>query len=808
MIFRKRIVKKENILALAVSFIFPMIIMMVAFGLRGIYPGGPITILSMDMQAQYMPFYASLRYIGNSDSSLFVSLSGALAYNYFGVFAYYLTSPLVWLTSLFELSLLPDLIYFITILKIGACGFSFCWFLLYLNGKRRWLSFLFSCCYALMSYNIAYSINIMWLDGIMLLPWILYGIECYLDEKKGRILIVSTTLSMLLCYYISFMSATFSLFYLLIRLIEKKRFDCKTILGCVSRAFIGVGLSMPLVLPGLLSMRYGKLSEKLVADNVVLQYSPINVLKQFLAGSYDTVYNDGLPFLFCGTLTLIMAIFFFLSSGETKVSKLLYGALLLFYFISMCFFPLDRALHGFHDTACFEVRYSYVICCEVLILAYRGANDLLEGKVYERSRVTMIILGTSVFVILELILNTATIISELMVELHYRPRSEYESVLRAKTALIDEVNDNSFYRISDNNGYTHNDGAWLGYNGFGFFSSIYNFEVMNYLGDLGEKQLYHDLEDGDRTLLEESLFGAKYRIVYPVNGYSEDIITKYGLYGLLRNEDALELGYMIAYEPGDEVTRISSNPFDNQNSLAGELSGIHDTRIYIEFPLKDLIDPKHKESIQSISLEIPTMDKQPFYMYLEDKTIENRKKSFEEREKDDGTDRKAKLLINGSDYSEYVNVKGDRLIYLGEYSGEDTLRVDAESMELLEGMHVAYMDVGAYKRVIQKLGTSQMVVSQHKNGRFRGNINALEDGYMLLTLPYMDGWRIKVDGENTSYESYRNVMIILPLSKGEHTIDIQYIAPGTVTGVIAGTLSLLLAVLFFEIKKRGTQLNG
>jgi hypothetical protein len=44
-----------------------------------------------------------------------------------------------------------------------------------------------ACLYALNSYMVGYSWNVMWLDSIMIFPIIMMGIEILIEEEDGRL---------------------------------------------------------------------------------------------------------------------------------------------------------------------------------------------------------------------------------------------------------------------------------------------------------------------------------------------------------------------------------------------------------------------------------------------------------------------------------------------------------------------------------------------------------------------------------------------------------------------------------------------
>lgn len=79
---------------------------------------------------------------------------------------------------------MPDALYFLTLLKIGAAGLAF-WFYAKSSFKLpNWSRVALSTTYALMSFAIAHSEIIMWLDAFVYLPLIILGINRVMDQKK------------------------------------------------------------------------------------------------------------------------------------------------------------------------------------------------------------------------------------------------------------------------------------------------------------------------------------------------------------------------------------------------------------------------------------------------------------------------------------------------------------------------------------------------------------------------------------------------------------------------------------------------
>ena len=97
-------VKKKNGLICLCAFFLAEIIMLCILKKDGFYPFGTKSMLIMDMKNQYVEFLASLRSILRGDDSLFFSWSRSMGGNYIGIFAYYVASPLSFLTVFFPVN--------------------------------------------------------------------------------------------------------------------------------------------------------------------------------------------------------------------------------------------------------------------------------------------------------------------------------------------------------------------------------------------------------------------------------------------------------------------------------------------------------------------------------------------------------------------------------------------------------------------------------------------------------------------------------------------------------------------------------
>ena len=105
-----------------------------------------------------------------------------------------------------------------------------------------------------------------------------------------------------------------------------------------------------------------------------------------------------------------------------------------------------------------------------------------------------------------------------------------------------------------------------------------------------------------------------------------------------------------------------------------------------------------------------------------------------------------------------------------------------------------------YEKVYQKLAGEQMEVSSAEGNQITGSIEASERGILFLSVPYDEGWQIKVDGQSREAFVIGDTFMGIELTAGTHRIEMQYIPRGFETGAIISVICILLfcVILFFR----------
>ena len=405
----------------ALAFLFPCLGMMTIMLLGGYEPfGNNYTMLYSDMYHQYYPFFLEFRNALRSGDSLLYSWNVGMGMDYLGLISYYLASPLNLVTVLLPESLMLEYFSLLVPIKLGLAGLFFAIFLKKTFHKNDLSITLFGSFYALCAWALGYQWNIMWLDGFVLLPLVVLGTISLLRDKKFILYTFTLFLSIFANYYVGFFICIFVLLlficYEICRFQGFARFFAD--LGRIALfSALAIGMTAVLELPALAALQNTQSSVNTFPDyfslNMVssdltaaakeawdlyksskeagdgfltlaglwftaLGHSFLPILDGMaqvagnMNGGLDFTFKEGLPNLYCGVGSMILA-FLFLTAKEVKLrDKLCSVGLLVFFMLSFIIRQLDYIWHGFHFTNMIPYRFSFLFSFVLLYMAYRA----------------------------------------------------------------------------------------------------------------------------------------------------------------------------------------------------------------------------------------------------------------------------------------------------------------------------------------------------------------------------------------------------------------------------------------------------
>jgi uncharacterized membrane protein YfhO len=842
--------EKKPILVFLLSFFIPVIIMIGVFAAKEIYPFGDNSFLRTDLYHQYAPFFSEFLDKLQNGGSLLYSWDIGTGTNFLALFAYYLASPFNWLLLICPRGILIEFMSYLVVLKIGLCGLSFAWYLSKRNGDSRSPGIaLFASAYALSGYLAAYSWNIMWLDCIILAPIILLGLERLVKEDKCLLYCISLGLAILSNYYISIMICLFLVLYFIVQMIilpthtvhthtgldgsliktkVRTKYGKKIFHFCLYSLIAG-GLAAVLLIPEIKALELTASGSTNFPTSFTSYFPVFDMLARHFVNVTCEIGLEHWPNIYCGVAVLFLFPLYIMNKNIPYKEKAAGGALLVFLLLSFSLNIPNFIWHGFHYPNSLPCRQSFLYIAVLLTMCYDGFKDLrrfsvrqiltgfwiaaafillaeklvdVEDFAFYNYYVTFLLVG--LFVLLaylyktgrgakgtllilafsllavELSMNTAvTSVTLTSRSAYLRNYDDYKALIRQA-----EDSDTGFYRMEKDNTTrkTKDDGAWLDYRSASVFSSVANAKVTSFFKKFGMEGSTNAYGFNGATPVTAALLSVKYTFstdtdlangsVYEEAGRSNDII-------LYRNDAALPPGYLIPSQAYPNLRSLTGNPVEVQNQFLKTAAGVSDVFTTIW------------GSASGSSYNFTVNESGYVYVYVTNTAID-------------------KITANvGGETKTFSSTKRGFILDLGYCASGTGVQLTTDDKEYSVSAIAYRLDEDAYRKAMSVLAEQPLIVDAYSDTTLTGHVTAKEDGYLLVTIPYEDGWTVKVDGAVADTQSYLDAYYAIPLKAGSHSIEFSFLPAGLKTGALIslGSLLLLIAVslLTWQAGKKSAQ---
>ena len=851
-----REILQRNKLILA-AFCLPVILMLLAFLVMGIYPAGENQIAVIDMYHQYVPFLGELQEKLQSGGSLFYTWNGAGGSNFWNLLAYYGASPLNLILVLFPKKFLMEGVTLILLLKIGLAGSTMAVYLraiVWEKDKRSAdISLVgFATLYALCSYVMAYYWCIMWMDAVALLPLCILGLHKILDGRSGVFYTVCLALVVFINYYMAIMVCIFILFYYPVLYFIKVQGESaghffKTTGRAVGYSLLGVLMSAVMLLPTWMSMQSTYYISADMPEKTELYNDLLDILNQMLPNA-ELTYREGLPNLYCGMFVVILLVFYWISRTIPLREKLLNGAFLVFLIFSLNINKLDFIWHGFHFPNQLPYRYTFMICFLLIAMAYQvfqrvdeirvnhlwillaagGGYYLLAQKIltehikdldlfvysglawlalyvailllYKKGRLpkNLLLILTVILLTCEMASNTCTSIDQVGTT----QRSNYyaNEADIAKLVKKTEGTDERFGRTEMNDNYILNCPAMYHYKGISQFSSSLNANATALMENIGvegapDKNRFNYNQTDPVT---NAMLNIRYLIGknLPIDDSDFKQIAKSGNSRLYESIYPLSIGYMTA----DTIRTWNyeqENPFMVLDDYVRAVTQNKYTSVFTEIEPVD---------VSAANIELSSTGDGMWDSTLENETKKSKTiltyqaqqagKQYLFIEADDAD----AITVSQEKKDDKIEIRNDcgSIVNLGEMDSGTEFTVTIEYKEGKGGSvvsHVCTMDEAVWQDAYKMLSASMLDVTDYGDSCLKGTINVQEDGVFVTSVPYEAGWKLKVDGHTREInELIGGAWISTSLSAGEHQIELSFRPPGLIAGLLITLASIGLLI--------------
>ena len=738
----------------------------------------------------------------------------------------------------------------------------------------------------------------MWIDALMWLPLLSLLIEEMIKQGRYKLYVPLLALTLASNFYIGYMVCIYVVLYFFYYYLahgkdgennptgESEHF-LHSLGRIIGYSLLAVGISAVILLAAAYSLTFGKNTFSDPDWSFFLRFDLADLFVKLLPGTFDTVRPEGLPFIYCGTLTLLMLPFYYLCKKVTVREKLFATLLVAVFVMSFTINPVDLVWHGFAKPNWLNYRYSFMLCFLLLTMAYKAAielrqhsaktllsvggalailvmilqkfeyeNFVLDGKYgFEEGRIDplrTVWLSIALIVFLCAILytfmrartfrsrrNMAVILllvvcfeafgngiihmSSLDYDVVYSTYSSYNDYMAKVRPLVNEIqeNDPSFYRMEKTTYRKTNDNMALGMRGISCSTSTLNKATIEFLAEMGYSSKSHLSRYLGANPLSDSLLGIKYILceqnigekkahynesvaweeaqkilgeVYSENEYFTAYYNPYALSLAYAVDDALEnFQFNDPDEDGDDIARYAS-PFDRLNELVTAMIGATETlEIFVPIPIASTSTNGQKRTIAGHTHYKSDGDSTTYAMY----TINMPQNALLYFYAPSDYPREVNLSVNDKPYETFMASDSNRIKSLGLRSQGETISVKltltGENLYLKnDENYLYYLNTDTFQYAMELLAKEQLQIEEYNDKHFVGSLTTAKDSTLILTtIPYDEGWKVRIDGEAVEIEKSLDALVSFRIEgNGTHTVEMTY-SPRIVTvGLIVSLSSL------------------
>lgn len=797
---------------LLAAFVIPMMVLLIIFIQRGIYPFGHMSFLRTDMYHQYAPFFGEFHDKLHNGGSLSYSWNVGMGVNFTALYAYYLASPLNWLLVVCPKKYIIEFMTGMIVLKTGLCGLSMAWYLRKHCGTKCFGVAFFGIFYALSGYMAAYSWNIMWLDCIILFPLIMWGLEKLVREGNGLLYGITLAISIFSNYYISIMTCIFMVIYFLALMVLEDEMSWEKFMGRGYRfvlysVFAG-GTAAVLLIPEICALQFTASGSADFPKTFTQYFTIIDMAARHIGNVELEIGLEHWPNIYCGVAVLMFVPMYLLAKRVPLKEKAVNCILLLFFYASFSMNILNFIWHGFHYPNSLPCRQSYIyivlvltMCCRVYTMledltertifgAFWGAAVfvLIAQKVVTAKHfhfivfyVALLFLALYLAVILFyrrsgrmknaalfaglLLVSAEAAINMTVTSITTIDRDDYLRDNEAVRTLMERVNPaDTFYRVEKVSYKTKNDGAWMNFPSVSMFSSTAYADMTAFMKKLGCEASTNAYSINGSTPLVDSLLAVRYALYTGEPAYSElrQYLSDQDDIYLYENLTALPLGFVVDSDFESRWDLSLKSPADVQNSLADAVDA---DQVLI-------LDPGTYANGKSMTF-IPTEDGE-YYAYIGNSKIDTVSMTTSTRNK------------------KYDHVDRGYLLELGFLSEGQEVTLTAEGSSDNLWADIYRVSESGVRSVCEKLNRNPWRLTSWTDTSLEGNITCPDGGILLTTIPFDKGWSVMVDGVEETPAKMLDGFIGVRLSPGEHLVEMNFVPTGLKPGIWISLVSLLL----------------
>ena len=416
-----------------------------------------------------------------------------------------------------------------------------------------------------------------------------------------------------------------------------------------------------------------------------------------------------------------------------------------------------------------KIGFYAVYASMILLLVYLIIFLKYKSKKTDKN---ILLYVAVVFVCFEAFMNMyQTSISTIKRDDYMKNTQNIEEITNGLKNITDD-----FYRVERANMKTKDDGAFMHFPSSSIFSSSAYSDGTAFYKKMGMEASTNAYSITGSTPFADSLLSVKYKVFEEEEKNAKALnlreIANDGTVYMYQNIDTMPLSFVLTDDFLKDFDMTSGNPATVQNNFSRTLK------------LGTVLNKKSVE-ITGTTAKFTTEEDGDYYAFVRDKGIKE-------------------VVVNYPTTSKsFKNLNRGYLLELGylDKDVEMSFRNDTNDDQLL--IEVFRFNFETLKKVVEALKqNAEFKIISFDETRINYNLNVKNAGTCVISLPYDDGFKVFVDGEEVEKKKVMDFMLGFDVGVGQHEILVTYRPVGLLLGAIFTLTGILVLIAIYILDKK------
>ncbi|EHR37810.1 YfhO family protein [Facklamia languida] len=406
---------------------------------------------------------------------------------------------------------------------------------------------------------------------------------------------------------------------------------------------------------------------------------------------------------------------------------------------------------------------------------------------------------------------------------------KFENALNVIDEAVDLIrpDQSDFYRISKTFYRSKNDPMAINYPGLTTFSSSLEASTRDLFENLGNSAIDASIYYYG-TPLTDALFGVKYYIanepfetdrqeemdrtyVFPTDVTRKDILQPHNKmaetdrFSIYKVSQTLPIAFAIN-QAAAQLQLVPDQPIANQNAIAKSLMSQNQNlfeEVESSQSFTNLIHGATESGEQIYSRQDSTTNAQftlTFTPETDDPYFINIPKSLSTYQDE------VSILVNGEKLDYRSKFGSDQIFNIAhQQKGQRidlTLEIKADRQFNLTQLKVFRFDQEQLTNLVTQLKDASMRVERWGSNFVKGSITAHDASWIFTSIPFDEGWRVKVDGKEVETHAIWDALLGFQVQPGDHQIEMVFKPKGLTVGILLSLFAGISLIGLFFLNQR------